>query len=165
MVSSPCGCRVARVSGPEHTLTDQTIAAFPLLSTRGRIPQQDHPKSELLALNTWCLCTIHLAKWITRCIKCIIKWSLHLATLLSAQELQLTLKLLSRVWLCDSLDRSLPGSSDHGIFQLRVLEWVAIPFSSGSSWPRDPTLQADDFTVWATREARPMKPLFRLWFC
>ena len=32
---------------------------------------------------------------------------------------------------------SLPGSSVHGILQARVLEWVAIPFSRGSSWPRD----------------------------
>ena len=32
---------------------------------------------------------------------------------------------------------SLPGSSAHGILQARILEWVAIPFSRGSSWPRD----------------------------
>ena len=30
-----------------------------------------------------------------------------------------------------------PGSSVHGIFQARTLEWVAISFSRGSSWPRD----------------------------
>ena len=30
-----------------------------------------------------------------------------------------------------------PGSSVHGIFQARILEWVAFPFSRGSSWPRD----------------------------
>ena len=35
--------------------------------------------------------------------------------------------------LCDPTDCSLPGSSVHGIFQARVLEWVAIPFSRGSS--------------------------------
>ena len=34
---------------------------------------------------------------------------------------------------------SLPHSSVHGIFQARVLEWVAIPFSGGSSQPRDRT--------------------------
>ena len=39
------------------------------------------------------------------------------------------MKLLSCVWLCDSVDSSLPGSSIHGIFQARVLEWVAISFS------------------------------------
>ena len=38
--------------------------------------------------------------------------------------------------LCDPMDCSLPGSSVHGILQERVLEWVAISFSRGSSQPR-----------------------------
>ena len=41
------------------------------------------------------------------------------------------------VW--DTMDCSLPHSSIHGIFQARVLEWVAISFSRGSSQPRDRT--------------------------
>ena len=41
--------------------------------------------------------------------------------------------------LCDSMDCSLPGSYVHGIFQARVLEWIAISFSRESSWPRDRT--------------------------
>ena len=59
--------------------------------------------------------------------------------------------------LCDPVDCSLPGSSVHGIFQARILEWVAISFSRGSSRPRDRTLVSCTagrrFTVWATREA------------
>ena len=39
--------------------------------------------------------------------------------------------------LCNPMDRSLPGSYIHGIFQARILEWVAISFFRGSSWPRD----------------------------
>ena len=39
--------------------------------------------------------------------------------------------------LCNSMDCSLPGSSVHGILQARLLEWVAISFSRGSSQPRD----------------------------
>ena len=35
--------------------------------------------------------------------------------------------------LCNPLDRSPPGSSVHGIFQTRILEWVAMPSSRGSS--------------------------------
>ena len=42
--------------------------------------------------------------------------------------------------LCDPMDCSLPGSSIHRILQARVLEWVAISFSRGSSQPRDRTL-------------------------
>ena len=41
--------------------------------------------------------------------------------------------------VCDPTDCSLPGSSVHGIFQARVLEWIAISFSRGSSQPRDQT--------------------------
>ena len=40
---------------------------------------------------------------------------------------------------CDPMDYSLPGSSVHGNFQARILEWFAISFFRGSSWPRDPT--------------------------
>ena len=39
--------------------------------------------------------------------------------------------------LCNPTDCSLPGSSIHGIFQARGLEWVAISFSRRSSQPRD----------------------------
>ena len=41
--------------------------------------------------------------------------------------------------LCDLMDCSLPGSSVHGIFQARILEWGAISFSRGTSRPRDQT--------------------------
>ena len=41
--------------------------------------------------------------------------------------------------LCDPVDCSPPGSSVHGILQARILEWVAISFSRGSSRPRDRT--------------------------
>ena len=41
--------------------------------------------------------------------------------------------------LVDSLDYSPLGSSVHGISQARILAWVVIPFSRGSSWPRDRT--------------------------
>ena len=41
--------------------------------------------------------------------------------------------------LCDPMDYSPPGSSIHGISQGRMLEWVAISFSRGSSQPRDRT--------------------------
>ena len=41
--------------------------------------------------------------------------------------------------LCDPIDCSPPGSSVHEILQARILKWVAIPFSRGSSQPRDQT--------------------------
>ena len=54
------------------------------------------------------------------------------------------------------MDCSLPGSSAHEIFQARVLEWVAISFSRGSSWPRDQTwvshIVGRCLTVWTIKE-------------
>ena len=41
--------------------------------------------------------------------------------------------------LCDPMDCSLSGSSVYGTFQARVLEWIAISFSRGSSQPRNRT--------------------------
>ena len=51
------------------------------------------------------------------------------------------------------MDCSPPGSSVHGISQTRVLEWVAIPFSGGSSQPRDLLLDRQILYHWAIREA------------
>ena len=45
--------------------------------------------------------------------------------------------LQSCLTLCDPMDYSLPGSSVHGILQAKILEWVAMPSSRGSSRPRD----------------------------
>ena len=67
-------------------------------------------------------------------------------------------KLLSCVQLCDPMDCSPSGSSAHGIFQARILEWVATPFSRESSWLRDRTrvscIVGRFFTIWATWEAQ-----------
>ena len=48
-----------------------------------------------------------------------------------------TKSLQSCLIFCDPMDCSPPGSSVHGILQARILEWIAIPFSRGSFWPRD----------------------------
>ena len=57
--------------------------------------------------------------------------------------------------LCDLMDCSPLGSSVHGMLQVRILEWVAVPFSRGSSRPRDQTrvsygscIAGGFFTVW-----------------
>ena len=60
--------------------------------------------------------------------------------------------------LCDPMDCSPPGSSVHGILQARILQWVTIPFSRGSSWPRNWTqvscIAGGFFAIWATTEAQ-----------
>ena len=61
---------------------------------------------------------------------------------------------------CNPMDCSLPGSSVHGILQARILEWIAMPSSRGSSQPRDWTcishvsaLAGSLFTISTTWEA------------
>ena len=69
--------------------------------------------------------------------------------------------LVTQSWLtlCDPLDYSPLGyyGQFHRIFQARMLEWVAISFSRGSSWSRDqtcvPLIVGRFFTIWATRRA------------
>ena len=72
-------------------------------------------------------------------------------------------RVLERKWSCSVLSDSLwshgmylPASSVHGIFQAIVLEWVALPFSRGSSHSRDQTwvscITGGFFTRWAIRE-------------
>ena len=61
--------------------------------------------------------------------------------------------------LCYPTDYNLSGSSVHGILQVRILEWVAIPFSRESSQPRDWTwvscITGRFFTIWVIRKAQP----------
>ena len=63
--------------------------------------------------------------------------------------------------LCNPMECSQPGSSVHGILQARILEWVAILFSRGSSWPRDQSrvscIAGEFFTLWATSETLKSK--------
>ena len=59
--------------------------------------------------------------------------------------------------LCQPVDCSPPGSSVHAILQAKIVEWVALPFSRGSPWPKDQTqvsrIAGRLFTIWATKEA------------
>ena len=92
------------------------------------------------------------------CISCIGRHILYAwATRKRKKENKESEVAQSCLTLCDPMDYSLLGSSVHGIFQGRVLEWVAISFSRVSSWPRDWTcvshIVGRHLTIWATREA------------
>ena len=56
-------------------------------------------------------------------------------TFLSRSKVKVKVK--SHLTLCDPVDCSLPDFFVHGILQARILEWVTISFSRGSSQPRD----------------------------
>ena len=70
--------------------------------------------------------------------------------------LQIWLVAQSCLTFCNPMVCSLAGSSVFGILQARILEWVAVPFSRGSSWPKDWTwvscIAGGFFTVWVTKE-------------
>ena len=93
---------------------------------------------------------------------CLLHWQVGSLPLVPPEELKWS---QSCPTLCDPVDCSLPGSSVHGILQVRILEWVAISFSRGASQLRDWTwvscIAGRRFTLWATRElpAPPGKPI------
>ena len=71
----------------------------------------------------------------------------------AAKEICATAKSFSHVWLfVTPWTVAPPGSSVCGILKARILEWVAIPFSEGSSWPWDQTwvswIAGKFFTIW-----------------
>ena len=65
-----------------------------------------------------------------------INWEIGAEQYMHTTVFKVKVKSLSPVRLCDPMDCSLLGFSVHGILQARVLEWVAISFSRGSSRPR-----------------------------
>ena len=74
--------------------------------------------------------------------------------------------LQSCLTLCNTMDCSPPGSSTHGILQARMLEWVAISFSRGSSWPRNQTYVSCSSLIaygFFTTEP-PRKPSVWFWY-
>ena len=104
-------------------------------------------------VNTSCIFSILFPRsWIIFTITIIILFFLK-----GCLSLLLLKVVQSCLTLCDPMDCSSPGSSFHGIFQVRILEWVAFPFSRGSSQPKGWTqvscIAGRFFTSWATREA------------
>ena len=92
-------------------------------------------------------CSSVLPLWLSAHGICLWQWKWKVKVL-AAQ---------SCLTLCDPMGCGLPGSSVHGILQARILEWVAIPFSRGTSQPRTQTLvsciASGFFTAWDTKEA------------
>ena len=77
------------------------------------------------------------------------------------------LSLQSYPTLCNPVDCSPPGSSAHGVLQARILEWVAISSSRGSSQPRDWThvFCISYIGRWILTTLPPGKPRMTVWFC
>ena len=131
----PCG----QPNGPLSSQIDNDVHFLGWLNMATRPSPGNLLHSSTAILRRNCLVSIHL------CVKLMCevkKWN-------EVAQSYLT--------LCNPVDCSLPGCSVHGILQARILEWVAISFSRGSSKPRDRTwvshIAGRCFTLWATREA------------
>ena len=101
----------------------------------GKCPWEDHGVSEhLIHLCNKAVMEPHLLRWLLRFNEKRqlghLPWCLVKCYLVCAQ---------SSLTFCNPMDCGLQGSSVHGIFQARILEWVAIPVSRRSSQPRDRT--------------------------
>ena len=94
--------------------------------------------------------------WEGRCV--LLTLTCHVSSGLLMIRLKWKVKLLSCVWLfATPWTVAYQAPPSMGFFQARVLEWIAISFSRGSSWPRNRTrvshIAGRRFTFWATREA------------
>ena len=130
------------------------------LSTHGWIYDPSIPRFYHLSLISqikthaflsWALLVFTLVGWT------LLRWTI--STYIHAKLLRLCLT------LCDPMDCSPSGPSVHGILQARILGWVAMSFSRGSSWPRDRTRTSCIGRWvpyhWATREAINRKYLLK----
>ena len=83
-------------------------------------------------------CTFTVAYSYDFCVCCYYKWGFFVYIYIQMyihRHAYSVAQLCMTLW--DSTDCSPSGSSVHGISQVRILEWVAVSFSRGSSWPKD----------------------------
>ena len=124
----------------ESHLTGSLLFWFLLSATESQTGRKNPAFSPGLAINFHHTPSI-TTRWVAFCVLC--------AVFSVAQSCPA---------LCNPMDCSPPGSSVHGISQARILYWVAIPFSRGTSWPRDriqvSCIARRFFTLWATWQAQ-----------
>ena len=143
----------------------------------GLIPDQGRShvswSNEAMCLNCWWACALEPM--------CPNYWSLHALESMPHNRSHhnekpeqgnwrgVPLAKVLQLCLCDPTYYSLPGSSDHGILQTRILAWVAVSYSRGSSQPRDRTRSLLHLLCWRVNSlplAPPGKsePLLLFWF-
>ena len=101
--------------------------------------------------------------WMDTCI-CMAE-SLHCSSV--THDIVNQLYCFSRVWLCNPMDCSLPGSPISGILQARILEWVSMPSSRGSSqlWDRTHVSYISCIDRWVLYHQYHLGSLFSLYYC
>ena len=106
------------------------------------LPSIEHNLSNCMGWN-------ETKSWIEWSLRCRLPWliTLTLPVLGTCVLCTCTKSLQSCPTLCDHRDYSLQGSSVRGILQARILQWVALPSSRGSSQPRDQTCVSSIFCI------------------
>ena len=127
--------------------------SFYLLFCRWFTQSSFKPEREVLMVKIF-----YVLVWLfTVSISSELRMNFNTCCIFSIQERKKSEVTQSCPTLWNPMDCSPPGSSVYGIFQARVLEWIAISFSRGSSWPRDriqvSCIAGRGFTIWGTREA------------
>ena len=137
VVQSHIACNSSQTHGLQHAWISCPLPGFPVPSPFPGVCSNSRPLSQC--------CHPTISSFVgpsSSCLQSFPKWS-EIAQ--------------SCPTLCNPMDSSPPGYSVHGIFQARILEWVAISFSRGSSQPRDQAwvscIADRRFTIWASREA------------
>jgi len=139
---------LGRFTYPQRLLSERTLLQHFTLLLPTKERQSEHLKS-------W---------WPNRSLYLLIIFNLVVILFLVLSPCVCAKLLQPCPTLCDPMDCSSTGSSVHGLFQARILEWFAMPSSRGSSWPRDRThiscllhWQAGFFTTSATWEKWKVK--------
>ena len=108
-----------------HVLSENLLWCWAFMLNLFSVNNPSH-----LIMKKWNKCCLFKKKKKnSKAIKTAIDWA--------SKNRAFATSLQSCLTLCDPMDCSPPGSSVHGILQARILEWVARPFSRGSSRPRD----------------------------
>jgi len=103
-----------------YTFWQQKLCWEEGMQDQGVSKGQSFPGKEMI----WAKVKVYLEAWYKACSKVCLKWSM-------CYVLQLCLT------LCDPMHHIPPCSTLHGILQARILEWVAVSSSRGSSQPKD----------------------------
>ena len=125
-----------KLSGCARGRVGQSNQGWPgsrfITGTHGRCSVQVWPVQVHLSdssISHWIPCASFRCPWLR--LPCFWVFLVTKLCMLHAELLR------SCLTLCNPVDYRLPGSSVHGILQARIPDWVAIPSSRGSSWPRD----------------------------
>ena len=144
----PCHCQEQATSKVRGGLEASALVSAPILFPGLSLIKPCSAETSMRhpSLPEFAVSEVTLVAWNQRCQKHLHQRNQETLKLSHLSSGLLVVKLMCMLShfkscppLCNPMDCSPPGSSVYGISQTRILEWVAIPISRSSSWPRDGT--------------------------